>query len=160
MRTLTNIVESVTPLYESILDRTKNKVGSVKKRLNALGMRWPIKKVLVYDLAEGSGIFTRLNNSNTYNDEVDGLSMISNPEITCCYDYIEQDVSRLITFIDNVDVKHCNSFWKIPQTIQSALEKHVGYRVVDCMGCNKTNNIYSFTIHKGSIPVISIWVKV
>jgi hypothetical protein len=153
-------MESVTPLYESILDRTKDKVGSVKKRLHALGVRWPIEKVLVGNLAEGSGIFTRLNKSNTYNDEVDRLSMISNPEIKGCYDYIEQDVSRLITFIDNIDVKYCTDFWQLPQTIKNALEKHVGFRVVDCMGCNKTNNTYSFTIYKGTIPILSVWIKV
>lgn len=145
-------------LYESILGKTKDKVGSVKKRINALGMKFPLWTFVVRAYAGGTGIFTKLNNSERYNEIVDGLSMISNPDII--YDnYWEKDVKRFVTFIDNIDVKGCSKPEDLSRAITRELEDCLGRNVAYCTFQLDINKEPVFHIWKGSTAIMLFRIK-
>lgn len=145
-------------LYESILGNTKDKVGSVKKRINALGMKFPLCTFVVKSYAGGTGIFTKLAKSERYNEIVDGLSMISNPDIVCD-NYWEKDIKRFITFIDNVDVKGCSNADDISRVITQELEDCLGNNVARCRCLSDVNKLPIFYIWKGSTAIMMFRIK-
>jgi hypothetical protein len=145
-------------LYESILDRTKDKVGSVKKRINALGMRFPLWTFVVRGYAGGTGIFTKLEKSERYNEIVDGLSMISTPEIVCD-NYWEKDAKRFITFIDNIDVKGCSKPEDLSRVITRELDDCLGHNVARCECQLDVNKSPVFHIWKGSTAIMVFRIK-
>ena len=158
MKTLTTVMESVTPLYESILDRTKDKVGSVKKRINTVGMNFPLLTFVVRAYAGGTGIFTKLEKSERYNEIVDGLSMISTPEIVCD-SYWEKDAKRFITFIDNIDVKGCSKPEDFCHAITRELDDCIGHNVAKCTFQRDVNKSPVFHIWKGSTAIMVFRIK-
>lgn len=145
-------------LYESILGNTKDKVGSVKKRINALGMKFPLWTFVVRNYAGGTGIFTKLDKSERYNEIVDGLSMISNPDIVCD-NYWEKDVMRFVTFIDNIDVKGCSRPEDLSRVITRELEDCLGRNVVRCECQLDINKEPVFHIWKGSTAIMVFRIK-
>ena len=145
-------------LYESILGNTKDKVGSVKKRINALGMKFPLWTFVVRAYAGGTGIFTKLEKSERYNEIVDGLSMISNPDIICD-NYWEKDVKRFVTFIDNIDVKGCSKPEDLSRVITRELEDCLGRNVAKCECQLDINKEPVFHIWKGSTAIMVFRIK-
>lgn len=145
-------------LYESILGNTKDKVGSAKKRINALGMRFPLWTFVVRTYAGGTGIFTKLEKSERYNEIVDGLSMISNPDIVCD-NYWEKDVRRFVTFIDNIDVKGCSKPEDLSRVITRELEDCLGPNVARCECQLDINKAPVFHIWKGKTAIMVFRIK-
>lgn len=145
-------------LYESILGNTKDKVGSVKKRINALGMKFPLLTFVVRGYAGGTGIFTRLEKSERYNEIVDGLSMISTPQIACD-NYWEKDTRRFVTFIDNIDVKGCSDAKDLCRVITRELDECLGHNVAQCTFQLDVNKLPVFHIWKGHTAIMVFRIK-
>ena len=145
-------------LYESILTDTKSKVREVKDMLNTLGMRFPLLTFVVRAYAGGTGIFTKLEKSKRYNEIVDGLSMISTPEIVCD-NYWEEDVRRFVTFIDNIDVKGCSKPEDLSRVITRELEDCLGRNVARCECKLDIIKEPVFHIWKGSTAIMVFRIK-
>jgi hypothetical protein len=121
-------------------------------------MNFPLLTFVVRRYAGGTGIFMKLEKSERYNEIVDGLSMISNPEIVCD-NYWENDVRRFVTFIDNIDVKGCSKPEDLSRVITRELDDCLGHNVARCECQLDVNKSPVFHIWKGSTAIMVFRIK-
>lgn len=125
MRTLTNIMESVTPLYESILDRTKDKLSKASSTIKNMrylgGMYRPESISLGMKSNDGIGVLnlSRLEELNK------GKEMMSDTTIFDCGD---ERMLELIKYLENMDISELGF-----PAFDCDAEGHIYYDLVDAI---------------------------
>jgi hypothetical protein len=125
MRTLTNIVESVTPLYESILDRTKDKLSKVSSTIKNMrylgGMYRPESISLGMKSNDGIGVLnlSRLEELNK------GKDMMSDTTIFDCGD---ERMLELVKYLENMDISELGF-----PAFDCSAPNHIYYDLIEAM---------------------------